>query len=108
VISGPSVFRSYRHLYSNVPFDLKPAGNAYIDRALDHIRHASSDADYRMGVTELQQAVVEDPPEIFLVWGERARAVSRRFTVPTAENGIDPTSIRLWRPATVQQLANRN
>jgi ABC-type transport system substrate-binding protein len=108
VISGPSVFRTYRHLYSNVPFDLKPVGNAYIDGALDRIRHSVSDADYRKGVTELQQAVVDDPPEIFLVWGERARAVSRRFTVPTDENGIDPTSIRLWRPAKVQRLASRN
>jgi peptide/nickel transport system substrate-binding protein len=108
VISGPSVFRSYRHLRSNVPFDLKPVGNADIDAALDHIRHASSDADYKAGVTELQQAVVDDPPEIFLVWGERARAVSRRFIVPTTDNGIDPTSIRLWRPTTVQQAAFPN
>jgi peptide/nickel transport system substrate-binding protein len=105
LISGPSIFRSYRHLYSKVPFELKPAGSASIDAALDRIRHAPSDDVYRQGVADFQRAIVDDPPEVFLVWGERARAVSRRFIVPTTDNGIDPTSIRLWRPATVQQAA---
>jgi peptide/nickel transport system substrate-binding protein len=108
MISGPSMFRSYRHLYSKVPFDLKPAANPFVDAALDRIRDAASDDDYRKGVSDLQRAVVDDPPEIFLVWGERARAVSRRFEVPATESGSDLTSLRLWRPATVKQLAGRN
>jgi peptide/nickel transport system substrate-binding protein len=109
VVSGPSMFRSYRHLYSNVPFDLKPAPNPLIDAALDRIRHATSDDEYRKGVADLQSVVVQDPPEIFLVWGERARAVSRRFEIVMPEDGHDAFNrLRLWRPATVSQLASRN
>jgi ABC-type transport system substrate-binding protein len=109
VISGPSLFRSFRHFYSRAPFDLKPAGNPAIDAALDRIRHAPSDDEYRYGVADFQRAIIDDPPEIFLVWGERARAVSRRFDVSLPENGRDIlNTLRLWRPATVQQLASRN
>jgi hypothetical protein len=109
LISGPSMFRSYRHLYSNVAFDLKPATSPFVDAALDRIRHATSDDEYRRGVTNLQRAIVDDPPEVFLVWGERARAVSRRFDVVLPEGGRDVlNSLRLWRPATGQQLASRH
>jgi hypothetical protein len=108
VVSGPSMFRSYRHLYTKVPFDLKPVGSPIIDSALDRIRHARSDDEYRKGVAEFQRAVVNDPPELFLVWGERARAVSRRFEVPATENGVDPTSLRLWRPAIDRRIAGQN
>jgi peptide/nickel transport system substrate-binding protein len=109
VVSGPSMFRSFRHYYSKVPFDLKPVGTPSIDAALDRIRYAPTDDEYRKGVSEFQQAIVDDPPEIFLIWGERARAVSRRFDIPTPEDGRDIiNTARLWRPATVQQLARRN
>jgi hypothetical protein len=103
------MFRSFRHYYSRVPFDVKPAGNPSIDAALDRIRHAPSDEEYRNGVTDFQRAILDDPPEIFLVWGERARAVSRRFEVVLPEGGRDVlNTLRLWRPVTVQQLARRN
>jgi hypothetical protein len=107
-ISGPTVFRAYRQFYSTVPFTPKPRGSSLIDAALDRIRHAASDDEYRAGVTAFQQAIVDDPPAIFLAWGERARAVSRRFDVPTPENGRDILpNLRLWRPA-AQQVASRN
>jgi peptide/nickel transport system substrate-binding protein len=109
VVSGPSVFRSYRHLYSGVPFVPKPMGRPQIDSALDRIRHASSDDDYRNAVTDFQRTIVDDPPELFLAWGERARAVSRRFDVPVPEDGRDILStLRLWRPTPNQQTASRN
>jgi peptide/nickel transport system substrate-binding protein len=109
VISGPSVFRSYRHLYSKVPFIPKPIGSPQIDAALDRIRHASSDDDYRKAVTDFQRTIVADPPELFLAWGERARAVSRRFDVPVPEDGRDILStLRLWRPTPNQQTASHN
>jgi hypothetical protein len=44
--------------------------------------------------------MVDEPPALFLAWSERARAISRRFDVPTPEKGRDVmNSIRLWRPA---------
>jgi peptide/nickel transport system substrate-binding protein len=109
VVSGPSMFRSFRHFYSKVPFELKPAGNSFIDAALDRIRRAPSDEEYRQGVVDFQRAIVDDPPEVFLIWAERARAVNHRFDIPTPEDGRDIiNTARLWRPATVQQLARRN
>src|SRR5262249_12534317 len=81
-ISGPSLFRSYQRGHSGGPFPLKALESHAIDAGLDRIRHAASDDEYRDGVTAFQQAIVDDPPAIFLAWGERARAVSRRFDVP--------------------------
>jgi ABC-type transport system substrate-binding protein len=108
-VSGPSLFRSYQRWHSGSPFSLKAIDSSLIDAALDRIRHASSDDEYRAGVTAFQQAIVDDPPAIFLAWGERARAVSRRFDVPAAEDGRDVlATLRLWRPKTDQRAANRN
>ena len=108
-ISGPNVFRSYRQFYSKASFVPKPRSSAQTDAALDRIRHASSDDEYRVGVTAFQQAIINDPPALFIAWGERARAVSRRFDVPVAESGRDVlATLRLWRPVTAQQLASRN
>jgi peptide/nickel transport system substrate-binding protein len=109
LVSGPTMFRSYRHLYSKVPFQLKPVGSPLVDAALDRMRHASSDDDYRQAVAEFQRTIVDDPPELFLAWGERARAVSRRFDVPVPEDGRDVlATLRLWRPVVDQRATNRN
>ena len=108
-LSGPSMFRSYRHWYSKATAIPKPIASPQIDAALDRIRHASSDDEYRAGVTAFQQAIVDAPPALFLAWSERARAVSRRFDVPAPEKGRDVlATLRLWRPAGIPQIASRN
>ena len=108
-ISGPSIFRSYRHWYSKAASIHNPIGSPLIDAALDRIRHAASDDEYRAGVTAFQQAIVDEPPALFLAWGERARAVSRRFDVPAPETGRDVlATLRLWRPVAAPQVASRN
>jgi hypothetical protein len=90
-------------------FAPQPIYSDAIDASLDRIRHARTDDEYRAGVTGFQQAIVDEPPAIFLVWGERARAVSRRFEVPTPEAGRDVlATLRLWRPVNSPQLASRN
>jgi len=107
-ISGPTLFRSYLFWHSHGTRHTPGTGNPGMDAALDRIRHAASDDEYRTGVEAFQRATVENPPAIFLAWSERARAVSRRFTVP-AEPGRDilPT-IQFWRPVTDQRYASRN
>lgn len=108
-VSGPSIFRSYRHWYSKAASIPTPIGSSRIDAALDRIRHAPSDNEYRAGVTAFQEAIVDAPPALFLAWSERARAVSRRFNVPAPENGRDVlATLRLWRPAGTPQVASRN
>jgi peptide/nickel transport system substrate-binding protein len=109
VVSGPTLFRSYRYWYSRSSAKPRPLVSAAIDDALDQIRHAESEDEYRNGVKAFQQAIENDPPALFLAWGERARAISRRFDVPTPEKGRDVlNSIRLWRPAGTQQVVRTN
>jgi peptide/nickel transport system substrate-binding protein len=108
-ISGPSIFRSYQRWHSGGPFGLKTINSAAIDGALDRVRHAASDDEYRSGVTAFQQAVVDAPPAIFLAWSERARAVSRRFDVPVQEDGRDIlATLYQWRPRVDQRATNSN
>jgi len=108
-VSGPSLFRSYRHWYSKMTFKPHPLESERIDAALLQIDRATSDNEYRVAVTSFLQAMVDDPPAIFLAWGERARAVSRKFDVVTEEKGRDILiNLRLWRPAGMQQAVSRN
>jgi peptide/nickel transport system substrate-binding protein len=108
-VSGPSMFRSYQRWHSGGPFTLKTLNSPSIDAALDRVRHAASDDEYRSGVTAFQQAIVDDPPAIFLAWSERARAVSRRFDVPVPDDGRDVlATLRMWRPAGEKRVATRN
>jgi peptide/nickel transport system substrate-binding protein len=105
-VSGPTVFRTYRLFSSKVQFSPKPKTSAAIDMALDQIRSAISNSAYSDGVTKFQQAIVDDPPVLFLAWEQRARAVSRRFNVAVPEDGGDIlNTLRLWRPAGAQQVA---
>ncbi|HEY2149719.1 MAG TPA: ABC transporter substrate-binding protein [Vicinamibacterales bacterium] len=99
LISGPSLFRPFLWWHSG---SANPSGfsGPAVDAALDSIRHAASDDDYRKGVASFQHAVIEDPPAIFLAWSQHARAVSKRFVVLDADPGRDILStLRLWRPA---------
>jgi len=108
-VSGPTVFRSYRHWYSKAPSIPQPIDSPAIDEALDRIRHAITDDDYRDGMSAFQTAIIQAPPALFLAWGERARAVSRKFDVVTQEPGRDILiNLRLWRPAGMQQVVSKN
>jgi len=97
---GPTMVRAYWFWYSGENFNYGKFSSAQVDRALDAVRLAPDDASYRAAVAAFQRALVEDPPALFLAWGERARAVSTRFEVPD-EQGRDifPATLRLWRPA---------
>ena len=109
IASGPSLFRSYRRWHSRGGGTTQTIDSPLIDAALDRVRHAASDDEYREGVQAFQQAIVDDPPAIFLAWGERARAVSRRFDVPRPEDGRDVlATLRLWQPAAELRMASRN
>ena len=107
-ISGPNLFRPYEVWHSGGLANPGGFGSPEVDAAFDRVRYATSDQEYRVAVEGLQRIIVDDPPGIFLAWGERARAVSNRFNV-TAEPGHDIlTTLRLWRPSTDQKLASRN
>ena len=107
--SGPTLIRSYRFWHSGGPFNWGGFTSSAVDQALAVIRDAPDDDTYRAGVAAFQRAIIDDPPAIFLVWSERARAVSTRFEVPDAGAGRDilPT-LRLWRPATDKKRVSPN
>jgi len=108
-ISGPTLLRLYQFWHSRGAGNPGKLGNPTIDAALDRVRHSETETEYRSAATGLQDAFRDDPPAIFLAWSERARAVSKRFAVPTPEPGRDIlATLRLWKPTDVKQRASQN
>ena len=108
IISGPNLLRHYWFWHSSGPYNWGHFESRRIDGALDAIRHSASDEEYRRAVGDFQNALVDDPPGIFLAWSQRARAVSTRFNV-SAEPGRDILStLRLWRPAADKGIDSPN
>jgi peptide/nickel transport system substrate-binding protein len=105
VISGPTLLRLHMVWHSQGVLHTPGTGSVAIDGALDRVRHAISEDEYRAGVNDLQRAVMNDPPAIFLAWSERARAVSRRFTVPAGSGRDVLASIQFWRPSSDPKYA---
>ena len=108
LVSGPSLFRPYEFWRTGGSFSFGQPGNTRVDAALDRIRQAASDDKYREAVIGFQQAVVDDPPAIFLAWSERARAVSTRFDVAPEPGRDILTTLRLWRPVAGGKIASSN
>ena len=79
-----------------------------MDSALDVVRTAASDDDYRVAVEKLQQLTFDNPPAIYLAWGQRSRAISKRFDVPVEPGRDILSTLRLWKPAAGAQNASRN
>ena len=98
MLSGPFLSRPYtfwRWGGQRTAYNVFGYRNAAADRWFDAIRGASSDADYRIAVGQLQRTLLDDPPALFIAWSERTRAATRRFTVPV-EAGRDPMP-NFWR-----------
>jgi ABC-type transport system substrate-binding protein len=106
--SGWGLFRAYRWWHSQGTQNLAHFSSASVDNALDRIRHAANDDEYRSGVEEFQRAISDDPPAIFLAWSERSRAVSKRFDVQPEPGRDVLATLRLWRPTTDKVNATRN
>jgi peptide/nickel transport system substrate-binding protein len=97
---GPTLIRPYWFWYTGGRFNWGRFSSDVVDSALDRVRASTSERDYIAAVASLQSAIVDDPPAIFLAWGQRSRAVSRRFAVPAEPNrDILPGTLRLWRLA---------
>jgi peptide/nickel transport system substrate-binding protein len=104
-LMGPSLLRPYQFWHTGSPNNWGHYSSAAVDAALDDIRRAATDDEYRAGVAAFQRAMIDDPPAIFLAWSQRARAVSTRFEVPV-EPGRDVLgTLPLWRPAADKQTS---
>lgn len=107
-ISGPGLMRPYGWWHSKGAMNPGGLGTPASDEAWDRVRHAVGDDNYRAAVASLMQFIVNDPPGIFLAWGERARAISKRFEVPTPSDRDVLSTIYLWRPAGSGRSASSN
>jgi ABC-type transport system substrate-binding protein len=107
VANGPLV-RPYLSWHSMGPRNRGHYSSKAVDAALTTIQHAADEPEYRAGVSAFQDAIVADPPAIFLAWSERARAVSTRFRVPVEPGRDILTTLRAWRPSADTLLADSN
>lgn len=73
------------------------SGYTAADTALDHLRLARNDEQTRTAVHELQRVMYEDPPGIFICWGESSRAVSSRFRVPAVTDRDIIGTLSRWQ-----------
>jgi peptide/nickel transport system substrate-binding protein len=93
--SGRSLGWTYMTFHSTK----MPTGYSAADQVLERLRTATSDAEVRTTVSDLQQIFHDDPPAIFIAWPKVTRAVSAKFEVP-GELGRDVVStLWQWRPA---------
>ncbi len=108
-ISGPTLLRLYIMWHSTGALNNSGRGDVTIDSALDRVRNARTEEEYRSAAPGIQEAFNDDPGAIFLAWSERARAVSRRFAVPPPDPGADVLrTLRLWTTRNDDRLASRN
>jgi ABC-type transport system substrate-binding protein len=97
--SGTSVNRPFSFWHSKAIHGFSGYDNRAVDAALEDIGRAVDDNAYKQGFHRFQQATFDDPPAIFLAWGEIARAVSRRFEVVKAPSGDIRMTISDWKLA---------
>ena len=108
-ISGPNLLRTALWWHSKSPRNTGRSASARVDAAIDDARAALTDEEYRRAVLGFQQAVMDDPPAVFIAWNERARAVSRRFKVPVVEPKTDILgTLPKWQPAEPPGRAQAN
>jgi peptide/nickel transport system substrate-binding protein len=80
-IIGNTPARPYTFWSTRSKFNVWGYRNVDVDEALDGIRRASNDSEYRGAFRNFQVEITEDPPAVFLALGETSRAVSKRFRV---------------------------
>jgi peptide/nickel transport system substrate-binding protein len=93
-----SMIDQYRNWHTGGEYNTSGFSSRVVDSYLDAIRHSTSDTSYKSGMSGFQRAMVDEAPAIFLAWGERARAVSRRFEIPDNGRRDILFSIPRWRP----------
>ena len=98
-IVGNSASRPFSFWHSASRLNAWGFQSPAIDRALDDLRLATNDAEYREAFRQFQQQTLDDPPEIVLALGEISRAVSKRFEVVAPEGSDILPTIADWRLA---------
>jgi peptide/nickel transport system substrate-binding protein len=91
--------RSLAWVYLTFHSSMTPSGYSAADKVLDRLRRATTDEETRLGVSDLQTILHDDPPGLFLMWPTVSRAVNTNFAV-NAEEGRDVfNTLWQWRKA---------
>ena len=95
--SGRSLSWVYTFFHSPPPGArvMLKSGYTAADNVLDRLRTAIGDEQTRAAVSDLQRVLHDDPPAVFLAWGEASRAVKNDFVVP--EGGAPDVMSSLWQ-----------
>jgi peptide/nickel transport system substrate-binding protein len=105
---GNAASRPYFFWYSTSKQNPWGYHDEQVDQALDRLRQAVDDDATRGAFHELQQQMLNDPPAVFLAFGEGTRAVSRRFRPVTPPGGDVFRTISEWHLAEDPSRRNTN
>jgi peptide/nickel transport system substrate-binding protein len=96
--SGPTLTRPYIFWRSaqtaRSPYNVFGYENPTTEDLFQKLLSSPNDTSVRSTIRQLQKAMTDDPPAIFLAWQDRTRAVRRTFQVEQ-ETGRDPI-FTLW------------
>jgi peptide/nickel transport system substrate-binding protein len=98
MMSGPTYSRPYVFWYwggEQTAYNVFGYRSGNADQWWEALRSAPGDAEYRAAAGQLQRAMLDDPPAMFLAWSKRTRAINKRLRIPV-EDGRDPMTY-LWR-----------
>ncbi len=101
MLGGPTLGRAYMFWGSTHSFQgLNAFGyeNPLTERLFGVLRTTTNEGVIRSATRSLQQAMLENPPALFLAWNERSRAVRREFQIvkDAARDPADPV-YTIWR-----------
>jgi peptide/nickel transport system substrate-binding protein len=99
LIVGNATSRPYFFWYSTSRQNPWGYHDDMVDQALDHLRYAANDDATRAAFRDLQSQMLNDPPAVFLAFGETTRVVSKRFQPTTPPGGDIFRTISEWQLA---------
>jgi peptide/nickel transport system substrate-binding protein len=98
-VVGNNTSRPFTFWYSQSKVNVFGYHNPAMDAALEAIRRAENEREYRSAFRRFQLESVGDPPAIFLALGETTRAVSKRFQVMAPLGSDILPTISDWEPS---------
>jgi ABC-type transport system substrate-binding protein len=99
LVAGNATSRPYFFWYSTSKQNPWGYRDEAVDQALDRLRYAADDDATRAAFHDLQSEMLNDPPAVFLAFGQTTRALSRRFQAAAPPGGDVFRTISEWRLA---------
>lgn len=108
LVVGNAAGRPYVFWYSTSKQNPWGYHDAEVDHAFDLLKQATDDSATKGAFHDLQLQMLDDPPAVFLAFGETTRAVSRRFKPVTPPGGDVFRTIAEWQLADITGSRNTN